>query len=184
MAAIVDYLSLNPGKVAVSNAKCTWGLPDTLRVLRGAEQILLPLNLDNNHWVALRIHPAVSLTRKHLCTCLSFWTCAWKGAAPAYSLVELFLWFGTQHERERALVHAQSIANYLVAAGVFKGAPTFRVHTSLCWRQRDGSSCGLFTLVGILSLVEGRRMHVSMSESGAVAWRKYFAALVTDAVCW
>ena len=41
----MNYLSFNPGKVAASNVKCTWGLPDTLRVLRGAEQILLPLNV-------------------------------------------------------------------------------------------------------------------------------------------
>ena len=111
-------------------------------------QVLYPLNFDNLHWVVLR-------------------------TSKIQNLVELFIWLGSDWERERAHIEAQPIVAYLVAVGHLTASPTVVCRFSPEWQQCDGSSCGLFTCGCIISLAQGQR--VSLVQMRPRSWRRYFA---------
>ena len=114
--------------------------------------------MDNNHWVVWR-------------------------SSKEFNLVELFVWMGTPHEKERALLYASALAAYLLAVGHLMEGTTYRVHKSPFWHQVDGSSCGLFTLGCIVSLAHGLRVDLDCSTRPR-DWRRFFTKKVVEASHW
>ena len=111
--------------------------------------------MDNNHWVVWR-------------------------SSKEFNLVELFVWMGTAHEKERALLYASALSGYLTAVGHLSEGTTFRVHKSGSWHQTDASSCGLFTLGCIISLAHGMRIELDCSKRPR-DWRHFFTNMVVQA---
>ena len=126
-------------------------LSDTnyLTCLCECDVLLWPINTDNQHWILARI-------------------------VKAHRLVELFLWLGTAHEEERARVYLAPLVRYLRAMRVLDGDIRVVAHVSPGWKQDDGSSCGVFTLVAMFNLLEGRQLNIAEPNE----WRKYLTSLV------
>ena len=72
---------------------------------------------------------------------------------------------------------------YLAALGVVTPPVCVTVHTCSEWHQSDGSSCGLFTLITLISLAEGRCLSIDLHQPYMrLRWRKHFAASVLQAI--
>ena len=169
---IYDLLNFNKPDVVAASDTTPWGRHPITTILSTTEHVLAPLNLDNNHWVALR-------------------------TSKRFNMAEVFLTMGSKNERERALVYAAHLVAYLVGVGHLSASPTIRTRTSPFWAQYDSSTCGLFTLGILLSLIQGRRIDLDCSGPAlgpsdnndddrpllrARDWRRYFAQIVVGAV--
>ena len=157
--SIFDVLAMNGPTFAATSANTPWGRDPIIKILKKAEHVLAPLNLDNNHWIAMR-------------------------TSKSFNLVELFVFLQTAHERERALDYAKELAQYLILVGHLAEGATYAVRTSSQWKQHDCTSCGLFTLGVLLSLIQGRRISLDCSHSPtrSLDWRRYYAQMVVEAV--
>lgn len=142
----VLYMTGDP-TMLVREKRTKWAQPGVIHALCTARVLLQPLNIGNWHWVTLR-------------------------AVPSKNMCELFLWMGTDSERDQALQLARHLMAYLAAIGAVRGEITYRVRVSALWKQEDSTSCGLFTLVSLISLLEGRRLHIEMAKP--TLWRNYF----------
>ena len=155
-SSIFDVLHMNNANVIMSSRVKPWGRAPITNILKGTEHVLTALSVDNNHWVALR-------------------------TSKQFNLVELFLFMQTEHEQERAHLYAQQLVSYLIAVGHLCSEPTYVFRTSPEWWQHDGSSCGLYTLGVLVSLIQGRRISLDCCKRPC-AWRRYFAQIVVTAV--
>jgi hypothetical protein len=155
---IFDLLAFNDPVTIATSSNTMWGRPAMTALLCTTLHILSVLCLDNNHWVALR-------------------------TSKEFNLVELFLFLQTEHERVRARVYVEEVVSYLIAVGHLQLGVRYQYRTSPEWRQRDGSSCGLFALGTIVSLARDHRLKLDCSDSAGRQkdWRRYFARLVVDA---
>ena len=142
---LMDTLAwVSPG---MPHGRSLWAMPSTLLAIEQAHHILMPLNLDNHHWVALHA---------------------------SKRLVEVFALLQSDNESARIRTHTKVVISYLKACNFFLlDSPPLHVHSHRHWKQRDCSSCGLFTLNILLSLFQGRRVQVDMSCP--MSWRKHFA---------
>ena len=123
-----------------------------VRMLHSADVLLVPLNVNNNHWLPVRM-------------------------VRACSLVEVFLLTGTEYEQEAALTHVNLLVKYAQHIHFFPKPPQIRLHTHPSWKQNDGCSCGLLTVAILLSLIQGRRIAIDMGVP--YQWRKYFMDAIT-----
>jgi hypothetical protein len=130
-----------------------WSQASVLTNLLQASTLCLPMNLDNNHWVALR-------------------------ASRETNVVEVFLYFddNSPWEQQRAQHYTQMLINWLLHVNFFKSPPEVRFLRNPAWRQCDASSCGLITLVILISLIQGRRLSVDMSFPEV--WRNHFCTAI------
>lgn len=149
LGAVLNYTC---PRVLVHSARSVYARVHYVRNLQAATEIYMCLNLNNAHWVLLRVLPS-----RHL--------------------AEVFVWLGTADEAKSARAAAALVVQYLRAARVLHQDVDVRVHKSPAWRQVDTDSCGIFTLACLFSLLEGRRL--SLLTRGPAEWRRGFTSLVT-----
>ena len=134
------------------NEGCFWQRADVRGLICNAARLVIPLNVDGNHWVVVRV-------------------------ARAFEKVEVFNSTKSPSDASTCM-GLQGLLRLLEGVGVTR-AGGFHVvfHNShLAWKQTDGSSCGIFASLIACSLVRGLR--ISLLQEDMLAWRAYLHKIV------
>jgi hypothetical protein len=132
-----------------------WHSAALLSALCCADVLLIPMNMDNDHWIPVRVS-------RHS------------------NIVEAFMLMQSAHEKDRASLYIIALVKYLVDAHFLTPSARVRLHASRAWKQQDGSSCGLLTLIILLSLQKGQRLSINPKDD-PMCWRAHFAQVITAA---
>jgi hypothetical protein len=162
LSASLSSLADPSGDATPFSRTSFWGCPDVRKSMRLASCLIVPLHVNDNHWVAVRV-------------------------AKSHSLVEVFDPLNAKvRSWKRSSLGAckslQDLLQVLEACGV-QGARGYRCifHNSRrVWRQTDDHSCGIFTSVIIVSLSRGLRVHVLQEDMEA--WRASLHRVVLTAL--
>lgn len=140
--------------VEYHNAGSYWSRRDVLAGLCQARVVICPINTRQCHWATLHVNVKLGLAELFEsmpgCTCMA------------------------------TVDHVLSYISWAHDATRSTDSWKIKEHTHPAWTQHDGSSCGIYTLVVMSQLSEGRRVEVR--EDDVPQWRSFLGRLIRSRI--